>query len=119
MTLSTELEGMKSLFATIEDAVGSIRDGNQDEMIESSDALRAEDEALLRNWGGRWARVFQRKGAVEESWVREELARPIPEPEVREEIMKDEPLKMDEGQGQINGGAAVNGGNADELDGIE
>ncbi|KIW71122.1 hypothetical protein PV04_03326 [Phialophora macrospora] len=118
-TLTRELEGMKSLFATIEDAVGSIRDGNQDEMIESSDALRAEDEALLRSWGGRWARVFQRKGAVEESWVREELARPIPEPEVKEAIMTDEPLKTNEGQGQINGGAAVNGGHVDELDGIE
>ncbi|KAG9776893.1 hypothetical protein KCU88_g4697, partial [Aureobasidium melanogenum] len=79
--LSRELETMKTLFGIIEDAVVSIRDGNQDEMMESSDALRAEDEALIRAWGGKWARVFQRKYAVEDSWVREELAKPIPEPE--------------------------------------
>lgn len=110
-TLASELESMKSLFATIEDAVVAIRDGNQDQMIESSDALRAEDEHLLRAWGGRWARVFQRKGAVEESWVREELAKPIPEPEVKEEVMKDAGVAQ-EGE-EIKGAAAapeLNGG---------
>lgn len=114
-TLNQELENMKSLFATIEDAVVSIRDGNQDEMMESSDALRAQDEELLKTWGGKWAKVFQRKYAVEESWVREELAKPIPEPPVL-----DEPMKMDEAETGVNGGGGENGATAaDDIDGIE
>lgn len=121
-TLTRELEGMKSLFALIEDAVVSIRDGNQDEMMESSDALRAEEEDLLKIWGGRWARVFQRKGAVEESWVKEELARPVPEPGPEDQIAAstDETMKMGddvkpERHLNLNGGG-VNGG---DIDGIE
>jgi nuclear cap-binding protein subunit 1 len=112
-TLASELAGMKSIFAMIEDAVVSIRDGNQDGMIESSDALRAEDEDLLRAWGARWARVFQRKGAVEESWVKEELAKPIPEPEVKEEVMQDVGGKADETEA-----AAVNGANGGAENGM-
>ena len=125
-TLNTELEKNKQLFNTIQDAVTSIRDGNQDEMIESSDALRAEDEDLLRTWGGKWARVFQRKYAVEESWVREELAKPIPEPPVvPEPVVKDETMN-DVATADRNGdlGSGENGyklkaDNDDDDDGIE
>jgi nuclear cap-binding protein subunit 1 len=116
--LTSEMEGMKSLFAAIEDAVVSIRDGSQDEMIESSDALRAEDETLLRAWGARWARVFQRKGAVEESWVREELARPIPEPEVKETAMEDAGGTVDTALNGASGGMQ-NGIGADDAEAIE
>ncbi|KIX98015.1 uncharacterized protein Z520_06094 [Fonsecaea multimorphosa CBS 102226] len=120
-TLTRELEGMKSLFALLEDAVVSIRDGNQDEMMESSDALRAEEEELLKAWGGRWARVFQRKYAVEESWVREELAKPVPV--VEEKPVEDEEMKVDESKGGTNGVGAVVGtgenGEADMTDEIE
>ena len=115
-TLDTELAGMKTLFATIEDALVSIRDGNQDEMIESSDALRAEDEELLKAWGARWAWVFQRKGALEENWVKEELAKPIPEPKFKEEVMKDG-VKAEEPQVSVNG--TENGTGIDDADGIE
>ncbi|KAK5326699.1 Nuclear cap-binding protein subunit 1 [Exophiala xenobiotica] len=108
--LTKELEGMKALYAIIEDAVVSIRDGNQDEMIESSDALRAEDEDLLKSWGAKWAKVFQRKYGVEESWVREELARPIPEPEVADQAMNMEEVKTD-----VNGGAE-NGADVDAIE---
>ncbi|KAJ9611841.1 Nuclear cap-binding protein subunit 1 [Knufia peltigerae] len=112
-TLTKELESMKTLYESIQDAVVSIRDGNQDEMMESSDALRAEDEELLKSWGGKWAKTFQRKCAVEENWVREELARPIPEPEVKEQTMT-----MDSVDSGLNG--AGENGNADaDVDGIE
>ncbi len=117
-TLAAELEGMKSLFATIEDAVVSIREGSQDEMIESSDALRAEDEELLKAWGGRWARVFQRQGAVEENWVREELAKPIPVVEVKEEIMAEVGAKEEDVAPALNGGGQ-NGAAVDPADEIE
>lgn len=112
--LARERETMKNLFGIIEDAVVSIRDGNQDEMMESSDALRAEEEGLLKAWGGKWARVFQRKYAVEDSWVREELAKPIPEPIPEPETKVDGDAKMEEattatGDAEGADGAAVDG----------
>ncbi|RVX69285.1 hypothetical protein B0A52_06878 [Exophiala mesophila] len=123
-TLNTEMENTKQLFNTIQDAVSSIRDGHQDEMMESSDALRAEDEDLLKAWGRKWARAFERKSAVEESWVKEELAKPIPEPTpLPEPILKDAPMS-DADQAAPNG-HAVNGHDesraevVDDGDGIE
>jgi len=88
-TLQDEIESMKNLFAMVEDALVPIRDGNQDEMMESSDALREEEEALLKAWGAKWVRVFSRRARVEESWIREELAKPIPEVKVEEVTMED------------------------------
>jgi lysozyme family protein len=53
-------------------------------------------------WGGKWMRVFQRRYAVEESWIREELAKPIP---IVEEppptVVRDEP--MNEAPAEVNG----------------
>ncbi|KIX10491.1 uncharacterized protein Z518_01574 [Rhinocladiella mackenziei CBS 650.93] len=114
-TLAHELENVKSLFAMIEDAVVSIRDGHQDGMIERSDVLRAEEEVLLKSWGAKWARVFQRKYAVEESWIREELAKPTPEVQVQ---ASNEGMKMDEAKTNSNGGGE-NGVGIDGVDGIE
>ena len=41
-------------------------------------------------WGAKWLRMVRRKAAVEESWVREELAKPLPklpvEPEIKDEV---------------------------------
>jgi nuclear cap-binding protein subunit 1 len=114
-TLTRELETMKNLFNLIEDAVVSIRDGNQDEMMESSDALRAEEEDLLKAWGGKWARVFQRKYAVEDAWVREELAKPIPEPEVKA-VNDDTKMEEVKTAGHLDG---ENGAAAEESHQIE
>lgn len=115
--LTQEQESTKALFAMIEDAVVSIRDGNQDEMIESSDALREEDEAQLKSWGGKWMRVFQRRYVVEESWIREELAKPIPiVQEPPPTVVRDEP--MNEAPAEVNG-ASENGAKMEEDDGIE
>jgi len=121
--LEKEMEDMKRLFGAIEDALGSIASASQDGMIESSDALRAEEESTLRDWGAKWLRVFRRRGAVEESWVREELAKPLPElpaepePELKsEEVqMKDADAKVTNGDGEA-GGADIDG---DGVDGIE
>jgi nuclear cap-binding protein subunit 1 len=112
-TLATELENMKSLFATIKAAVVSIRDGSRDQMIKSSDALRAEDEELLKGCAARWARVFARRDAVEEAWVREELTRPIPEPESVEVKMEGE-VKVESQGDAINGDTNGTSANIEE-----
>lgn len=88
-TLDRERQDMQRLFQLIEDACVSVRDGNNDQMIKSDGAWSEEEEALIRAWGARWLRVFQRKFAVEESWIAEELVKPIHVPvnEVPEEAM--------------------------------
>ncbi|KAL8720720.1 MAG: hypothetical protein Q9225_002454 [Loekoesia sp. 1 TL-2023] len=72
-TLEKEGAQMKELFATVEDALVGVATGIVDEMAESRNQ-DTEGEALLRGWGERWLRVFRRKMAVEETWVREMLA---------------------------------------------
>lgn len=79
-TLDRERQDMRRLFQLIEDACAGVRDGSNDQMIESDGAWSEKEEALVRLWGARWLRVFQRKFAVEESWIAEELAKPIPAP---------------------------------------
>jgi nuclear cap-binding protein subunit 1 len=99
-SLETEMADMKALFAIIVDTLLPIRDGNQDQMMESSDALREEEEAMVKMWAVKYLRVFQRKLAVEESWVKEELLKPIPAP-------PPEPMEEVEitatGNGEMNG----------------
>ena len=70
---------MKALFIMIEDALVAMRDGHQDQTMKV-DGQREEEEALIRAWAIRWMRVFQRKYAVEEGWIKEELAKPVPAP---------------------------------------
>lgn len=116
--LDKEMIDMKALFAAVEDAVGSVASASEDGMVESSDALRAEQETILREWGAKWLRVFRRKAAVEESWVREELAKPLPElPPVEE---KTEEVKMEDVQQEAkvngNGDAAEARGASREAD---
>jgi nuclear cap-binding protein subunit 1 len=87
-TLEREMGDMKALFGSIDDALLSIKEGNQDQMMEADGQSQNEYE-LLKNWGARWMRVFQRKCEVEENWIKEELAKPLPEPEpVQEEKME-------------------------------
>lgn len=110
-TLEREMGDMKALFGSIDDALLSIKEGNQDQMMEADGQSQNEYE-LLKNWGGRWMRVFQRKCEVEENWIKEELAKPLPEPEpVQEDRM------------EVKNELAVNGqrgaGNETIDDGIE
>lgn len=84
--LPRERQGMRDLFAAIEDAVGGIASGAQDEMIERFDGDEAE-MATIKTWGERWARVWRRKAAVEEAVVGEAVV-----PELVEPIVEDVPL---------------------------
>lgn len=118
--LDQEMADMKAVFAAVEDAVGSIASASEDGMIESSDALREEDEQILREWGAKWLRVFRRRAAVEESWVKDELARPLLElaAEPEPEAAKSEEVKMEDVNGQNGDGEERRGPSRDDdMDG--
>ena len=71
-TLAREREGMRQLFAVVEDALVGIAEGSADAMAEDRNA-DTEGVQGLRGWGLRWLRVFRRRAAVEEAWVTEML----------------------------------------------
>jgi nuclear cap-binding protein subunit 1 len=92
-TLEREMGDMEALFGSIDDALLSLREGSQDQMIEADSQSQTED-SLVRSWAARWMRVFGRKYAVEENWIKEELAKPLPEPEPVQDVKmeaKEEP----------------------------
>jgi nuclear cap-binding protein subunit 1 len=68
-TLARERSGMRALFALIDDVVGGIAQGAGDGLIEAE--MAEVDAELVRRWGAKWARVFRRKAAVEETVVGE------------------------------------------------
>jgi len=68
-TVERERKSMKELFQIMEDALVSWASGSKDQMVETGD-MGGED-ALVRQWGERWLRVFRRKIAVEEAWILE------------------------------------------------
>lgn len=99
-TLERERGDVQRLFGLIEDSLVGVANGSNDEMMEGDAGMDGgvgddaeQEEKLVRRWGGRWMRVFQRRYAVEESWIREELVKPLPELEV-----KLEPDPQHEGQ---------------------
>lgn len=65
-----EGKAMRDLFKSMNDALVSWAGGNKDELIEEGDGT-TEDEAMIRRWGKRWLRVFQRKAALEEAFLLE------------------------------------------------
>jgi nuclear cap-binding protein subunit 1 len=69
-TLVRERQTMRDLFNAIIEAVMTIANAAQDDMIERFDGDSAE-QTLLQQWGARWARVWRRKMAVEEAIVSE------------------------------------------------
>ncbi|KAK4548514.1 hypothetical protein LTR36_009424 [Oleoguttula mirabilis] len=77
--LPRERQGMRDLFAAIEDAVAGVAQGAQDEMIERYDGEEVEQQ-LIQLWGARWARVWRRKAAVEEAVVGDAVVQPLVEP---------------------------------------
>ncbi|EME43505.1 hypothetical protein DOTSEDRAFT_174369 [Dothistroma septosporum NZE10] len=83
--LPREREGMRELFAAIEDAVSAVANGAQDEMIERYDGDSAERDMIIL-WGNRWTRVWRRKAAVEEAIVGEEAIGPLEEPPALAEV---------------------------------
>lgn len=114
-TLEREMGDMKSLFGLVEDSLAGFREGNQDQMMEA-DGQSQSEEFLIRAWGARWSRVFQRKHAVEENWIEEELAKPIPEPEPQPEPVQDVKMAVNEDVVAMNG---QNGARHEMGDGIE
>ncbi|KAK3715443.1 Nuclear cap-binding protein subunit 1 [Vermiconidia calcicola] len=83
--LPRERQGMRELFAAIEDAVAGVATGAQDEMIERFDEEEGEQE-LVKRWGERWARVWRRKASVEEAIVGEASVGALEEAPAVEEV---------------------------------
>jgi nuclear cap-binding protein subunit 1 len=98
-TLERERGDMQRLFGLIEDSLVGVANGSNDEVMESEENT-GEDEALVTRWGGRWMRVFRRRYAVEESWIREELAKPLPPVVV---VVEPEEIKMEEDNARHDG----------------
>lgn len=69
-TRDNETKSMRDLFSAINDGLGSWSSGSKDELMEDGDGSSAR-EALIRRWGQRWLRVFQRLAAIEETFVTE------------------------------------------------
>ena len=76
--LETEMAKMRALFAQAQSCVAELGEPNGKAWAMN---MSDEDAALVRMWAAKWLRAFGRRANVEEAWVREELAKPIPEPE--------------------------------------
>ncbi|CAI7625940.1 unnamed protein product [Penicillium discolor] len=78
-TLARERTDMQALFKYIEDSIISIAAGSNDEQMERGDGTGTlPEDAIIRQWGRRWLRVFRRKAAVEESFISDALANATP-----------------------------------------
>ncbi|CAI7629132.1 unnamed protein product [Penicillium glandicola] len=78
-TLARERTDMQALFKYIEDSIVSIAAGSNDEQMERGDGSGTlPEDAIIRQWGRRWLRVFRRKAAVEESFISDALANATP-----------------------------------------
>lgn len=100
--LAKERDGMRSLFAFIDDATKSVAEGINDGFLEkeASGDLTREDAALIKAWGKRWQVVFLRKAQVEETLVGEEAV------DARVKMLpKEEPAAEDleNGNGKMEG----------------
>lgn len=87
--LPRERQATRDLFTAIEEAVKGVADGSNDEMIERFDGGE-EEEAVVKAWGERWAKVWKRKNLVEEAVVNEGLLKalePPPAPPQQEDVM--------------------------------
>ncbi|KAI5461285.1 MIF4G like-domain-containing protein [Mariannaea sp. PMI_226] len=67
-TRAKEAKATKDLFSAMDDALVSWADGSKDEQMEDGDGS-TENEAMIRQWGRRWLRVFKRLGAIEETFA--------------------------------------------------
>lgn len=69
-TVERERKSMKDLFQLMEDSLVGWATGSKDQTMQDGDGSTG-DEAMIRQWGQRWLRVFRRKFAVEEAWFLE------------------------------------------------
>ncbi|KAG5995790.1 hypothetical protein E4U54_002766 [Claviceps lovelessii] len=67
-TRDKEIAFMRDLFRAINDALASWASGSKDQLMEDGDGS-SDREAMIRRWGQRWQRVFQRLAAIEETFV--------------------------------------------------
>jgi nuclear cap-binding protein subunit 1 len=100
--LPRERLGMRDLFAAIEDAVASVAQGSNDETIERFDG-NEEEQQLIQAWGVKWARVWRRKAAVEETVVGDAAIAPLEEPPMEREapIIEEQMDQMDDDLDQV------------------
>ncbi|KAJ5719586.1 hypothetical protein N7493_007164 [Penicillium malachiteum] len=78
-TLARERAEMQALFQFIEDSIVSVAAGSNDELMERGDGSGdLPEDAIIRQWGRRWLRVFRRKVAVEEAFISDALAHATP-----------------------------------------
>jgi nuclear cap-binding protein subunit 1 len=78
-TLARERADMQALFKFIEDSIVSVAAGSNDEQMERGDGSGdLPEDAIIRQWGRRWLRVFRRKAAVEEAFITDALANATP-----------------------------------------
>ena len=80
-TLKREQDDMLNMFKVIEDALVSVAQGSNDEMMDNGYG-DTEEEGLTRKWGERWLKAFRRKLAVEQTFFNEAMAA---KPEIKEE----------------------------------
>lgn len=69
-TRAADIKTMRDLFKAMDDALASWASGSKDEMLEGAEGSDQRD-ALLRQWGERWLRVFRRRAGIEEAFLLE------------------------------------------------
>ncbi|KAJ2901930.1 hypothetical protein MKZ38_001231 [Zalerion maritima] len=68
---TSEIAAMRDLFRVMNDALVSWASATKDEMMETGDSVSEDRDGLVQKWAARWLRVFQRRSAIEESWLLE------------------------------------------------
>ncbi|RYC62282.1 hypothetical protein CHU98_g3936 [Xylaria longipes] len=69
-----EIEAMRELFRTMNDALVSWAQGTKDQLMDPVVSDAGED--LVKRWGERWLRVFRRRSAIEEAFLSENQTPP-------------------------------------------
>ncbi|KAJ5279914.1 hypothetical protein N7478_005286 [Penicillium angulare] len=101
-TLARERVEMQTLFRFIEDAIVSVASGSNDELMERGDGSGdLPEDAIIRQWGRRWLRVFRRKGAVEEAFITDALANATPVGTTAPPVQTDNAEDADDGDIKI------------------
>jgi nuclear cap-binding protein subunit 1 len=111
-TVEAERTAMKELFQVMEDALVGWASGSKDQQVESGDM--SSEDAMIRQWGQRWLRVFRRKFAVEEAWYLEAVKERPEEMDVDDGAGVDGPVDAPAPAPEENGA-----GGGDSLEGIE
>ncbi|ETN40566.1 uncharacterized protein HMPREF1541_04843 [Cyphellophora europaea CBS 101466] len=102
--LETEMTGHRALFAQMKRGLQTVQTG---QMAANGDRmLTEEEEALVKVWVAKWSWCMDRKEKVMEMWVRDEMAKPVPEREIVDEKMEEitmQDTRATNGHGDANG----------------